>query len=77
VLSRSGGESTFWGVVLKYLARMGRRNVGGRFDSGSLSKADFRIVLLSIVVLDVFAGSRYKMFNTTVLTSLLPKTDPL
>lgn len=38
-----GGASTCWGVVLRYLARLGRRNVGGRADEDNgVSKMDRR-----------------------------------
>lgn len=50
----SGGDSTCWGVELKYRARLGRRNVGGSAEDGiRVSSIDRLIVLLSMVMVDI------------------------
>jgi hypothetical protein len=47
----SGGDSMICAVELKYRARYGRRNVGGRADTGiRMYKTDFRSDLLNILV---------------------------
>ncbi len=48
----SGGDSMICAVELKYRARFGRRNVGGRADTGiRMSRTDFQTDLLSILVM--------------------------